>query len=159
MGGLTEALYEIAPAIREILEREEWDEEALDELTEKFEVKAAGVTYFMDELTAFSDMAKAEAKRITDRAKAAQNRADRLKEYLKNSMETAEIFELELGTKKLKIQNNPPKLIVDDAEAIPATFKTVETIIKIDKAAVKAALKKTPIDGVHLETGTNLRIR
>ena len=108
MGELTKSLYEIAPEIRALVEAEEFESEKLDELMIAFDKKAKGLVYFMGELDSFSDMAKAEAKRITERARAAQNRADRLKEYLKGCMEESEIFELDLGTKKLKIQNNPP---------------------------------------------------
>ena len=156
---LTESLYEIAPHLRVLMEAEEFDSEEFDALTEKFETKAQGLTHFIGELSGFADMAKAEAARITARAKAAQNRADSLKAYLKGCMEEAEILELNFGTKKLKIVNNPPKLIIDKEELIPAMFKTVETIVKIDKAAIKKAQKKYPVDGCHQESGTSLRIK
>ena len=157
---LTESLYEIAPELRVLMESEDFESERFDELVMAFEKKAEGITYFMGELEGFVAIAKAEAKRISDRAKAAQNRADSLKEYLKACMETAEINELNFGTKKLKIQNSPPALVIDNAEKIPSDYKVVETIVKIDKAEIKRAIKAgVDVSGCHTETGTNLRIR
>jgi hypothetical protein len=157
---LTESLYEIAPELRVLMEAEDFESDRFTELAISFEKKAEGITYFMGELDGFVAIAKAEAKRISDRAKAAQNRADSLKEYLKACMETAEINELNFGTKKLKIQNSPPKLIVDDEDKISAAFKTVETVIKIYKAEIKRAIKSgVEVLGCHTEQGTSLRIR
>ena len=61
--------------------------------------------------------------------------------------------------KKLKIQNNPPKIVIDNPDKVPAQFKTVETTVKIDKAAIKKTIKNKHVDGVHIEQGTSLRIK
>jgi hypothetical protein len=157
---LTESLYEIAPELRVLMESEDFESERFDELVMAFEKKAEGITYFMGELEAFVEMAKAEAKRISDRAKTAQNRADSLKAYLKGCMEESGVLELEFGTKKLRVQDNPPKLVVDRVDEIPAEYKNVEIVTTIDKAAIKRVIKAGKhVSGCHTETGTNLRIR
>lgn len=157
---LMETLYHIAPEIRVLVEAEEFEPEKLDALVMKFEEKAKGLVHFMGELESFETLAKAEINRIKDRMDAVKNRKERLKQYLKASMETAELYELKLGTKKVKIQNSPPKVIIDAEDKVPAKFKTVVTTVKIDKKEIVKELKKDKkVNGCHLEQDTHLRIR
>jgi DNA repair ATPase RecN len=152
-------LYEIAPEMRQLMTGEDFDSERFDALSVRFEEKAEAIVHYTGELDGFIDMGKAEIKRIQARVKTAENRKTALKQYLQGCMEEAEIYALELGTKTAKIQKNPPKLIIDDPNKVPADYKTVEMVTNIDKVALKRDLKQRHIDGVHIEQGTSLRIR
>ncbi len=159
MGNL-EPLYEIAAELMTVIEAEEFNENALDELVMKFEIKAAGLAHFIGLANDFADMAEKEAKRIRDRATSAKNRANRLMEYLQNSMEKTGIMELEIGTKKLKLDKKPASLIIDKPEKVPAKYQTVEVVTKIDKMAIKKIIKDGgKVTGCHLEAGLVLRIK
>jgi hypothetical protein len=76
-------------------------------------------------------------------------------------METVGRTELEAGTHSLKIQQNPPSVVVDNEEAIPPRFFVIIPETKrLDKKLVADALKKgEDVKGAHLERGTSLRIR
>ena len=61
----------------------------------------------------------------------------------------------------MRRQSNPPSVVVDDAEAVPAQFWTQPEppAPRLDKAAVAKALKGgATIDGVHLEQSERLVI-
>jgi hypothetical protein len=153
-------LYEISEELLNVIESEEFDEEKLSELTMAFEQKAGGIVAFNEKMLSFVDYCKEEEKRIAAKRKAVENRAKRLTEYLKMNMEASGMMELEIGTKKLKIQNNPPLVVIDNEEALPAKFFTVIPETKqVNKAAVKEALKAGPVDGAHTEQGTRLVIK
>lgn len=156
-------LYEISEDIAKILGEEEWSEETekrLESLGLDMEAKAKNILAFCADLEAFTDKAKAEEKRIAERRKAAENRAKRLKQYIQRCMEMAGRTEIETGTHNIKIQNNPPKAIVDDEEKIPAKyFIVIPATTQLDKAALLKDLKKGEVKGAHIEAGTHLRIR
>lgn len=154
-------LYEIAPELREAVMAEDFDDQLVTDLSIAFEHKAGGMMAIADELGAFVAMAKDEEKRIAAKRRAVENRIKRMKDYLQNCMETAEIFEVEAGTRKIALQKNPPKVVVDDEQSIPPRFFTVipETF-QLDKSALKDALKAgEEIDGAHMEQGMSLRVR
>jgi hypothetical protein len=153
-------LYEIAPELREAVMAEDFDEQLVTDLAIAFENKAFGMMSIADELTAFVTMAKAEEKRIADKRKAVENRINRMKDYLQHNMETAEVFEVEQGTRKITLQKNPPKVVVDDEQAIPPRFYTViPESFQLDKNALKTALKDGDVPGAHLEQGYSLRVK
>ena len=156
-------LYDISAEIASILNEEEWTEETeqqLEALNLSLEVKAKNIVEFMADIDGFVDAAKKEEKRIAERRKAAENRRDRLKEYLHKSLEAIDRTELEAGSHKLKIQNNPPKVVIDEESEIPPKyFVVIPETFSLDKKTLAEDLKKGPVKGAHLERGTSLRIR
>ncbi|MGL4560865.1 MAG: siphovirus Gp157 family protein, partial [Brevinema sp.] len=56
---------------------------------------------------------------------------------------------------RLSLRKKPASLIVTDENQVPNIYKTVEQIIKIDKAQIKKDLKEKNIDGVELVEGGN----
>jgi len=160
MEGVPTTLYEIAPEMRQLMTEEDFDSERFDALAIAFEHKAEAITHFTGELDGFIAMGKEEIKRIQARVKTAENRKQSLKEYLQGCMQEAEIYELKFGTKSVKIAKNPPRVVIDDEQSIPAKYKVIETITKIDKAGIKNAIKTgKEVSGCHIESGTSLRIR
>lgn len=157
------SLYEISSAINDILGTEEWDDaaiERLEELNLALESKAKGITHFITNLTAFVDSAKEEEQRIALRRKAAENRISALKTYLLSAMTSAGRTEIEAGTFKIVIKNNPPSVCVDDESLLPARFfVTIPESYQLDKKSLAAELKVNDIPGAHLERGKSLGIK
>jgi predicted transcriptional regulator len=157
-------LYEITEGIANILQAEEWNEETeqqIEVLGMALEKKAENIVHFCSDLGAFVVAAKAEEERIADRRKAVENRVVHLKDYMKRCLESAGLMEVTAGTHKVKIQANPPRVVVSDEKSLPAKFFIVipETT-QLDKKAVAEALKKgEEVKGAHLARGTSLRIR
>jgi len=153
-------LYEISDELLKVIEAEEFDEERLNELTMALEQKAGGIVAFNEKMLSFVDYCKEEEKRIAAKRKAVENRGIRLMKYLQDNMEHSNIMSLEIGTKVLKIQNNPPAVIVDDEVAIPAKyFVVVPATTKLDKNMLKADLKTGEVSGAHTEQSTRLVVK
>ncbi len=80
---------------------------------------------------------------------------------MQRCLESADLMEVTAGTHKVKIQANPPRVVVSDEKSLPAKFFIVipETT-QLDKKLVADALKRgEEVKGAHLERGTSLRIR
>lgn len=156
-------LYEITEDIAAIVTEEEWTEDTerrLESLSMALEKKAENIIGLCTEWESFVAAAKAEEQRIAGRRKAVENRVAHLKGYLQRCMESADIMTMEAGTHNLRIQQNPPKVVVDSEETIPPRFFVIiPEQRQLDKKAIAEALKKEDIPGAHLEQGTSLRIR
>lgn len=155
-------LYKIAEDIRQLCEGEEWDDMAMDTLTYAFEVKAENIIAIAEKMDNFAAYCKAEEERISAKRKAVENRIASMKRYLQNCMEQAGIMELPMGTKKLALQQNPPKVVIDNEDAIEARFFTIQTTKTLNKKELADHLKRLGDEscpGAHLERGLSLRIR
>lgn len=74
-------------------------------------------------------------------------------------MERSDMREIRSPQFVIKIKQNPPKVILDDASAIPEAFKREEIVVHIDKNGIKQALLSgQAIRGAHLEQETRLDI-
>jgi hypothetical protein len=157
---LPTALYEIAPALHEALTAEEFDDATIDALAIAFEDKAKGIIHLSFNLDGLIAQAKAEEARIANIRKAAEARNERILAYLKRCMEVAEIAKLPLGTVTASIQNNPPKVVIDDEFQLPQFFVKTVTTQTVDKKLIAEAIKAgEKVPGAHIEQGTSLRIR
>ena len=156
-------LYEIAPAIAAIADQDDFTEEdlkALDELNLALEEKAGNIAALTDTLDNFIALCDSEEKRIKARKSAAKNKVKWFNEYVKYGMMAAGIKKIDCGTRTFTLQNNPPKLVVDDETAIPGKyFIIIPETMQVDKAEIKKALKDGDVPGVHLEQGQSVRKR
>lgn len=157
------ALYEISTEILEILQSEVWGEEEeqrIEELNLVFEQKADGITRFCDNLDMAIDAIKKEEERLAARRKSLSNRKDALNNSLLRSMKAIDRTEIDLITRVIKTQKNPPSVVVDDESLIPAKFFTViPATTRLDKTMLKKALKDGDIKGAHLEQSERLVIK
>ena len=152
-------LYEIAANVEAALMADEFNEEELTALVESMQDKAVAIVAVSDKIGNFVNYCKDEEKRIATKRKFAENRARLLIDYLHNCMNVSGFAEMEIGTKTAKIVKNPPSVIIEDGELIPAEFKVVEMVTVIRKAEIKKALKSGPVPGASLSHGTSLRIK
>lgn len=156
-------LYTIAEDIKKILESEEWTDEQveqLDTLNMALEAKADNVLMFCDNLDSAIGAHEKEIARLSSRMLAMKTRKEKMHKYLFNVMKAIERTEIDLVTRKVVIQKNPPSVVVDDESQIPARyFVTIPESFKLDRRALSADLKKGDIAGAHLEQGQSLRIK
>lgn len=157
-------LYEITNQFAEIANLDELGEEelvALNGINLALSEKAANIVSITDNLESFISLCDSESKRITARKKAAANKLAWLNDYVKQGMQVAGLSKIEIGTRSISLQNNPPKVIIDDESQIPAKFLVIiPESYKVDKDNIKKILKNgEAIPGVHLETGISLRKR
>ncbi len=156
-------LYEIAPAFAALVGQEDFtgdDLMLLDELNLALKDKAGNIVALTDNLESFIALCDSEEKRIKARKTSAKNKVKWLNDYLKYGMQVAGVKKIECGTRSITLQNNPPRLVIDDEAAIPAKYYVVvpETL-QLDKVEIKKALKEGDVPGARLEQGQSVRKR
>lgn len=82
-------------------------------------------------------IAQAE-KRMADRRRALTNKADWLREYLKNSMQHTGKTKLAASDLALSLAKLPPSVVIDDIALVPQKFFEPQAP-KLNKAAIKQA--------------------
>lgn len=140
-------------------------QQALDEhlagLDEALDQKAEDYAAVIMSLQARSDARAAEAKRIRELANADATVAQRLKERLKQAMETTGRVRIDTTRFRLTVANNGGKqpMLIEDESAIPPEF--IVQVPEVDKDAVRAALEAgRSVPGCTLvPRGTSLRIK
>lgn len=159
-------LYKIADELAQLLiltddgELAPGTEEKLDALSADLERKIEGCCCAVRNLEAEETALKEEASRFAKRAQVAGNARDRLKKYMKDSLEKVQIPKMDAGLFKVRIQaNSVPSVSFDgDAEKLPEQFRAVT--YSIDRKAVVEAWKnqdELPAE-VSVIKGTHLRI-
>lgn len=118
--------------------------------------KLENIALYMKEKQAEADALKAEAKKLTDRARSAQNAADRLKDYLAYGLEQFGMTKFESTRIKMSFRKTSA-VVIDDLEAIPEEFVKVEKTA--NKTELKKALKDGEINGAHIEERQSLVIK
>ena len=134
--------------------------DTLEALGDEMETKAINVTKFMRNMEATANAIKEAETQMAKRRKALENRIKWMKDYLKGSMEHTGITKIECPYFKLSIQKNPTSVSITNEESIPSQFKEQVISWKIDKTAIKNAIKSgETIPGAELLNGTRLAIR
>lgn len=134
--------------------------DTLEALGGELEDKAINVAKFLRNMEATADAIKTAEADMAKRRKALENRVQWLKNYIKGNMEICGISNIECPYFKLSIQKNPAVVNILDESAIPAQFKEEITSWKIDKIAIKDAIKSGSIvPGTELINGTRLAVK
>lgn len=157
-------LYQINSQIQQVVEAAddngEINAELFDQLQIVKEEKQLNVIKYIKHLENEEELFDKEIERIKKLKQIAGNRKEWLKKYLENSMRIDGRTEIDYPLFKAKIRKNPPRLTIADEKLIPEEFKKQEIIIKIDKDAIKDALKSgKEIAGCALEQNERLEIK
>ena len=133
---------------------------ALTEIKGSITEKCANIAGLIKDYDADADAIKAEIKRLTERLRAAENRQNWLKGYIKENMERMELDKIKTPLVTFSLQNNPPAVVIDNMGDLPKGY-IVETISQVaDKKAIAAAIKSGEVvPGARLTQGVSLRIR
>lgn len=154
-------LYQMTNDFNALLDSDDDISNALaDIVSGEIEAKAENVCKFLSVLESSVEQFKVEEKRIAERRKALENKAQRVKEYIKECMLNGNIDKMQAGTFRLSVSLTAGTLEIDDIAQIPQKYLTIVTNTIPDKTAIKAALKAGEnVPGCHIEAGTSLRIR
>lgn len=158
-------LYEIDQAIIDALEGaidpetgEVMDDALLasyEKLQEDRDAKIENIGLFIKNLEAEADAVKLEAKKLTARAKASENKAEHLRSYLQWRL-AGEKF----TTPKLKISyRNSKKVNITDLEALPEEFLRYKEP-EPDKTKIKDAIKAgQDVPGAEVVEQTTMQLQ
>lgn len=103
---------------------------------------------------AYAESLKAESKKLNERAKSSELRAERIKEYIAASLETAGKKSLKAGVHQVTVRAPSKSVEITDSGALPSEFVEYETIIKADTLAIKHQLAAgIDVPGAALKTG------
>lgn len=159
-------LYEIDKRIEDAMERavdpetgEIISDEAMAELEQldmDREEKIENTAMYYKNLMSDADQLKAEAKKLTDRASAAQRKADSLKRYLSFSLDGQNF---KRGTVAISYRKGI-SVQIDDVWELPAKYRRFKDP-EPDKTAIRLALKADPesVPGASLVETQNIQIK
>ena len=134
--------------------------DTLEGLAGTFQDKAVAVAAYLKTLEAEAAAIDAARKAMERRETALTHHATRLRDYLKGEMERTGLTRLDHPYLALRVQANPPAVVVEDEGMLPERFKETVTTVKLLKAEIGKALKAgEAVFGAHLEQTTRLVIR
>lgn len=160
------SLYQITSAFPKLIDQEEMSEEdkkeVEKELTELLQQKSQNLIGYIRNIELTIEAMKNEEKRISEQRKVLESRLTKFKEYVKECMEQNGFTKIETQLGALSIAKNPISVEIYDEAQIPDEYKTKVIEIKVDKTAIKKALKETGeiIPGTRIiDNKTSLRIK
>lgn len=136
-------LYEIKEELEQLIEAREYAEDsneleqAISDLKMDFQEKAENVALYIKNCISDAEAIKAEEKKLTERRKALENKATRIKSYLAVMLDGAKI-----STGKVSVSYRKSMSVdVPDVNDIPLSFQRVEKKVSADKTAIKKAIQ------------------
>lgn len=153
-------LYEIAAEYNStflaLLEMEDIDDQTFDDTMSSIEgelqEKCKSVAAFFQNIQSDVDAMKQAEKRIAERRKSLESKANRLRDYLRDNMEFSGITKIECPEFKVTLRKQSDVVVVEDVNSLPADYVKIKK--EADKVAIKKALKDgVDISGVKLEKG------
>jgi regulator of sigma D len=143
---IEEAQGEVTDEVAEVLE-------AMDGLEVELADKADRIAHVVNGFRAMAAARKERAKRENAAAKALENKADRLTDYLSHCLTQVGVSELDTRDNTFKFKKLPAIAVIDNEDALMGDFLKEKTTITPDKAKIKKALQSgVDVIGAHLET-------
>ena len=157
-------LYEIANdylTLVQAIENEEIPEEAiadtLEAITAELEVKADNIACLLKTLNAEAFAIREEEKRLAERRKAKERVAERLKQYLSDTLQRASIDKVETARNKISFRKSE-SVEVDDEAFIKWALAFRDDLLIYTATANKTEIKKAIKDGYEI-VGAELRVK
>jgi Siphovirus Gp157 len=151
-------------ALEALAEMEDLPPEAiadtLEGLAGTFQDKAANVAAYIRGLEAEAAAIEDARQAMERRQNALERHAGRWRDDLKGQMERTGIPRVKNPWIALRIQPNPPSVVIEDETRVPERFKPPVTTVKLLRCDIARALKAgEPVFGAHLEQTTRLVIQ
>ncbi len=129
-----------------------------DKVHTMFNDKVTGIALMIKRLESNINDCKKEEDRIKNMRKSMEKKIEYLKDYIINNMQAVGKKKVETISAKVCLTKSEAVNLLDE-EKIDNKFKVEETTIKIDKKAIKEAIKNgEQVEGAELVENTNLRI-
>jgi len=163
-------LYEVSQnyldaliALEALAETEDLPPDAIADTIEglegEFTHKAIAVAAYIRNLEEEANVIAGAQERMKMKKEALLNHASRLRQCLKDEMERTGLLRLESTELVLRVQPNPPAVIIEDENSIPPAYKREELKVTVLKNEIRNVLKTgVSIPGVHLEQTARLVI-
>lgn len=152
-------LYELTPQLIELSNMDATDEAVLNTLEcvqMDFNDKAVSIIKLSESLEADTSAIDNEIARLESRKKVILNRKKQLRDYLLHNMEAAGISKIECPLFTATLRAGSESVEVIDESQIPDEFVKVEIVEKIDKNAIKAAIRSgKEVNGAALKRGAS----
>lgn len=121
--------------------------------------KATSYGYVVKSLEYDCEVIDAEITRLNGLKKSRQSTIERMKNTVSEAMQNCGIFEVKSPTMKLSFLKSE-KCEIYSEKQIPAIYKREVTTVKIDKAAIKKAIKAgETVAGARIQENQNLQIK
>jgi hypothetical protein len=99
-------------------------------------------------------------QRMSTRRKSLERRIEWMRGYVLVNLLRTGITEIDSPEFVIRIRDNPPKVILDDEDAIPKAYLHKETVVTVMKAEIrKSLLEGKTVAGAHLESEKRLTIK
>lgn len=133
--------------------------DTLEAIEGAFEDKAENYAYIINQLNSDEKMLSDEIKRLMERKQRIIKNRSRLKETLKEQMETTGKTKIQSPKVTIWIQSNPSKVEIKDESLIAKKYFIKQDPV-LDKQAIKEALKEGhKVRGAELIQTTGLRLK
>lgn len=131
----------------------------LEATEDEFEEKCENTAMVLRELATQAAAIKTEEKRLAERRKSIENNIEAIKSRLLTFMVQTGKTNFKTTLFSFSARDTSGALVVDNESKIPANY-LIPQPPKIDKAAVKAAIKSgVKVDGAHIEPTQSLTIK
>lgn len=136
-----------------------FDSDNLEELQLAFDDKVEAVALFIKNLDAESKALRYEEGQLKARRESKERKAERLRKYLLSCLEQTGVKSVE--TTKAKVTTRKSEYVeIFNENKIPKEFVSIETIKKIDKVALKKAIKEgRKLNSAKLMERTNIQLK
>jgi len=99
-------------------------------------------------------------QRMANRRKSLERRVEWMRGYVLVQLIRTGISEIDSPEFRIIVRDNPPKVVLDDEDAIPKAYLHKETVITVLKADIrKSLLDGKEVAGAHLEREKRLLIK
>ena len=163
------ALYEIAAEYRENLAKlneldldDQTIADTLESIGGDMTLKANNIGFAIRNIESLAAQIKEAEAAMAARRKALEARAEHVREYLLRNMVACEMTKIESPYFVISVRKNPPKVVIDDPEAVPAEFWRQPPIPapELDKKKLAEDMKAgVVVKGSHLESGMSVLIK
>lgn len=140
---------ELTPEIEERLQIHDFD------VNQKMESYCKAIKQYESDIEGL----KGEIERLKARKESSEKAVQRMKDAMLTAMTTFGMDKLQAGTFKIGTRKSQSLEVLDE-NLVPEKFKNEVVTIKVDKNAIKDAIKAgEEVDGVKLNDNTNLTIK
>lgn len=140
--------------------------DTLESITAEIEVKADNIACLLKNIDADITAIRAEEARLADRRKSKQASYDRIKQYLSDELQKADLTKIETARNKITFRRSESvELLVDENAFINWAAENRDDLLTykqptINKTAIKAAIKDgANIAGAQIVEKQNIQIK
>lgn len=141
--------------------------DTLDGIEEEFEIKAVNIAVIVKSIKAEAEQLKAEKLRLAKRQAQKERAAERLEQYLLNSMQAIGREKVDKPQAVIRVKKNPESAVIDNEKSFIEWAETngYNDLLKykdpeVKKKEVKDLLKRNvELPFVHLERKTKIDIK